>query len=175
MELKRITNSKDNDAVKLIALYEETFPESERYRDTQILRNLIDRNEHVHFNAIYEDNELAGLFLYWDLNGFYYIHFLVVYPEMRNKKIGEKVLDWVADNIKQPILLEAEAPEDDFSTRRIDFYERNGYHALAKNPIVLYDARERSSILWLMGNQPVENLDDYIKTLKDVVYEATGE
>lgn len=64
MKLKRITNSTDDDAVKLIALHEDVFPETERYRDTQILINLIDKNKSVHFNAIYEEDKLAGLFLY---------------------------------------------------------------------------------------------------------------
>lgn len=175
MKLKRITHSKDEEAIKLIALYEETFPESERYRDTRILLNLIDNNKSVHFHAIYEDDKLAGLFLYWDLGGFYYIHFLAVYPEMRNRKIGKQVLDWVAENLKQPLFLEAEAPVDELSTRRIRFYERNGYQVLARNPEILYEAREKSSILWLMGNQQVAHLEKYITTIKDIVYDATGE
>lgn len=175
MKLKRITNSKDDDAVKLIALHEDVFPETERYRDTQILINLIDKNESVHFNAIYEEDKLAGLFLYWDLGGFYYIHFLAVYSEMRNRQIGKQVLDWVAANLKKPVFLEVEAPADDLQTRRLHFYERNGYRVVARNPELLYEARERSSILWMMANQQVEHPENYIQTIKDIVYDASVE
>ena len=174
MKLRRITDSKDNEIDKLIALYEDTFPESERYRDTKILIDLIDTNRSAHFNAIYEENKLAGLFLYWDLGDFNYIHFLAIFPEMRNRKIGKQVLDWVSENIDQPILLEAEAPSDEFSIRRIHFYERNGYQVLAKNPDVLYESREKSSILWLMGNYQIKCLENYIIRIRDIVYEATG-
>lgn len=175
MKLKRITNSKDDDAVKLIALHEDVFPETERYRDTQILINLIDKNESVHFNAIYEEEQLAGLFLYWDLGGFYYIHFLAVYSEMRNRQIGKQVLDWVAANLKKPVFLEVEAPADDLQTRRLHFYERNGYRVVARNPELLYEARERSSILWMMANKQVEHPENYIQTIKDIVYDASVE
>lgn len=175
MKLKRFVNSRDEEVVKLIALYQEVFPESERFRDDQILLNLIDNNQSLHFKAIYEDDELAGLFMYWTLEKLHYIHFLAVYPEMRNRKIGKKVLDWIAENFKQPVFLEADDPEDEISTRRIHFYERNGYQVLAKNPEILYEARERSCKLWLMGNTPVEYLDDYIRTIRDVIYKASGE
>lgn len=175
MKIKRLINSRDEEVVKLMILYQESFPESERFRDDQVLLNLIDNNPLLHFNAIYEEDELAGLFMYWTLEELHYIHFLAVYPKMRNRKIGKKVLDWIAENLKQPVFLEADAPEDEMSARRIHFYERNGYRVLSKNPEILYEARERSCKLWLMGNQSVESLDDYIQTLKEVVYKASGE
>lgn len=175
MELKRIVNSQDGEVIKLIALYQVAFPESERFSDDQILLNLIDNNRFLHFNAIYEDEELAGLFMYWALEELYYVHFLAVYPEMRNRKIGKKVLDWIAENFKKPVFLEVDDPKDEICVRRINFYERNGYQVLAKNPELLYKARERSCKLWLMGNRPVEALGDYIRTIREVVYRASGE
>lgn len=174
MNLRRVTDSKDNEVIKLIALYEDTFPESERYRDTQILLDLIDNSRLTHFNAIYENYKLAGLFVYWDLGEFCYIHFLAIFPEMRNRKIGKQILDWVSKNISQPVLLEVEVPTDEFSIRRIHFYERNNYQVLAKNPDILYESRERSSVLWLMGNHQVKYLRNYITTIKNIVYDATG-
>lgn len=94
---------------------------------------------------------------------------------MRNRQIGNQVLDWVAANLKKPVFLEVEAPADDLQTRRLHFYERNGYRVVARNPELLYEARERSSILWMMANQQVEHLENYIRTIKDVVYDAGAE
>lgn len=175
MELRRIVDSQDGEVIKLMALYQIAFPESERFSDDQILLNLIDNNRLLHLNAIYEDEQLAGLFMYWDLEELYYVHFLAVYPEMRNRKIGKKVLDWIAENFKKTVFLEVDDPEDEISARRVNFYERNGYQVLARNPELLYIARERSCKLWLMGNQPVEPLEDYIHTIREVVYRASGE
>lgn len=175
MQLKRIVNSQDGEVIKLIALYQVAFPATERFSDDQILLNLIDNNRLLHFNAIYEDDELAGLFMYWALEELYYVHYLAVYPEMRNRKIGKKVLDWIAENLKKPVFLEVDDPENEMSAKQINFYQRNGYQVLAKNPEILYKARERSCKLWLMGNQPVEALEDYIHTIREVVYQASGE
>lgn len=174
MELKRIVNSQDREAVELIALYQIAFPESERFCDDQILLNLIDSNRSLYFDAIYDDEKLAGLLMYWDLEELYYVHYFAVYPEMRNRKIGTKVLDWIAENFKKPVFLEVDDPIDELSDRRIHFYERNGYQVLAKNPETLYIARERSCKLWLMGNQPVKHLEKYIHTIREVVYRASG-
>ena len=60
----------------------------------------------MYFNAIECDGELSGMFVYWDIGDFYYLEHLAVFPEMRNKKIGQQVLDYVAEHLKGVRLLE---------------------------------------------------------------------
>ena len=175
MKLKRITSSNNEEAQRLIALHSETFPEYERFRETSLLANLIDNAESMHFNGIREDGESVGFFIYWDLEDSYYIHFIAVFPEMRNRKIGQKVLDWVSENLHLPVFLESEIPFDEITARRLNFYKRNGFRELANDPEILSEDRRGGHPLWLMGTQKVDDLNRYLVKIKERVYYATGE
>lgn len=175
VKLNRITNSSSSEAQKLIALHGQTFPEYERFQGTSLLAMLIDNVPAVHFQAISAGDDLAGFFMYWDLDGLYYIHFIAVFPEMRNKKIGQQVLDWVADNLSQPVFLESEVPYDEITARRLAFYERNGFQRLANNPDILAAVRRGGHPLWLMGTRPVKDLEGCLIKIRDTVYYGTGE
>ena len=175
MELKRIADSRTPDAEKLIALHRETFPEYERFCDTPLMANMIDHERSMYFNAVYEKGELAGLFVYWDLGDSYYIHFIAVYPEKRNHKIGQHILDWVGEHLHRPVFLEAEIPYDAITARRLCFYKRNGFLELAENTGTLADHRRGGHPLWFMGTRAVENLENHLTQVRERVYYATGE
>jgi len=175
MELKRISDSNHPDAHRLIKLHSETFPEYERFQETPLLANLIDNAGSMRFNSIYENEELAGFFIYWDLEDCYYIHFIAVFPDMRNRKIGQKILNWVSENLHLPVFLESEVPYDEMTTRRLNFYKRNGFKELANNPEILAEDRRGGHALWFMGTQAVTDLDHYLRKVKERVYYATGE
>lgn len=81
----------------------------------------------MHFNMIESDGELCGLFVYWDMGEFYYLEHLAVAPHMRNRKIGQQVLEHVETSLPGIRLLEVEPAEDELTTRRVAFYRRNGY------------------------------------------------
>lgn len=175
MNLRRITYSNDPEAQTLINLHNDIFPEYERFYKTPLWGNLIDNAQPMYFNAIYENNELAGFFIYWDLENAYYIHFIGVYPEMRNRKIGQQVLDWVATNLHKPVFLESEVPYDEITARRLNFYKRNGFKELANDPTILSEVRNDGHPLWFMGTQEVDDLTPYLIKIRDEVYYATGE
>lgn len=175
MELRRITDSKNEEDRKLIALHNETFPEYERFQGSPLLANLIDNAESMHFNTVYESNELAGFFIYWDLGDSYYIHFIAVFPEMRNKKIGKQILDWVSANLHYPVFLESEIPYDEITERRFNFYKRNGFQEIANDPDILAEVRRSGHPLWFMSTKPVDNLNSYLIKIRDIVYYGTGE
>ncbi|MDR2084670.1 MAG: GNAT family N-acetyltransferase [Bacteroidales bacterium] len=175
MKLKRITNSKNPESKTLINLHNDIFPEYERFYKTHLWANLIDNASFMHFNAIYENDELAGFFIYWDLEDAYYIHFIAVRSEMRNRKIGQQILDWVSANLHKPVFLESEIPYDEMTSRRLSFYKRNGFSELANDPKILSEVRKGGHPLWFMGTQKVNNLDDYLIKVRENVYYATGE
>ena len=175
MTFKRITDSNSPDAQKLIDLHSETFPEYERFQETPLLANLIDNATPMHFNAIYDNDELAGFFIYWDLENCFYIHFITVFAEMRNKKIRQQIMEWISVNLHLPVFLESEVPYDEITTRRFNFYKRNGFTELANDPFILSDVRRGGHAPWLMGTQPVDDLDSYLTKIRDSVYYATGE
>lgn len=172
MKLRRIIHSGDTEVYGLSVLHGETFPEYPRYTQT-LWMDFIDNYPAMHFNAIYENEQLAGLFVYWDLQDAYYIHFITVFPQMRNQKIGQQVLDWIGKHLHKPVFLESEVPYDKITTRRLNFYERNGFRALANDPIILSAERDgEEHPLCLMGTQEVEDLDRYLTKIKETVYYA---
>ena len=166
MRIGRITNSSDLEAQELIALHSETFPKYERFQETPLLANMIDNEQSMRFNAIYENDVLVGFFIYWDLEDSFYIHFIAVFPEMRNYKIGQKILDWISENLHQPVFLESEIPYDEMTSRRLNFYKRNGFQELANDPEILAEDRRGGHPLWFMGTQPVNDLESYLIKIK---------
>ena len=71
-------------------------------------------------------------------------------------------------------LLEVEPAETEMATRRIHYYERNGYRILDRNYLQPpYVKGGKDFPLWVMGNgsgQSAEVLNRQIQTIKDKVY-----
>lgn len=171
--LRRITLLPDHDFVQLTELYTEAFPPEER-REVKQLENLLQTESAMFFNAVECDGELAGLFVYWDFGSFYYLEHLAVFASMRNRKIGEQILSWVTENLKGVRILEVEPADTEMATRRIRYYERNGYRILDKSYLQPpYTPDGKDFPLWIMGNvadQPEEVLKQEIQIIKDKVY-----
>lgn len=170
--VKRIIDSGTPEAQRLIALHGETFPQYERFRGTSLLAKLIDNVPVMYFNAVYKDDVLAGFFNYWDLGNAYYIHFIAVYPALRNRKIGQQILSWIVANLHRPVFLESEVPFDEITARRLDFYKRNGFRELAENPEILSSNRKGGHPQCFMSTQPVADLDSHLSQIRDMVYHA---
>lgn len=170
MQLERITNLQDELLDKLIPLYEESFPEEERRPKAQLLKLIENKNE-MYFTAVFWEGELCGLFVYWDFLDFFYVEHLAVFPSMRNKKIGAKVLAFIATNLGGVRLLEVEPPTNEMATRRIEYYRRNGYEVLEKEYIQpSYSRNEDACNLWIMGNTNPGQLPAFIERIKKEVY-----
>lgn len=93
IQLRRITQVNDPDLSRLMDLYILSFPEEERRDEKQLFR-MIETVPEMSFNAVEENGELCGLSVFWDLGEFYYMEHLAVFPEMRNRKIGQQILDY---------------------------------------------------------------------------------
>ena len=170
VNLIRITEPTDIRLQKLISLYEEAFPEEERRKIKQLKRLISERSE-MYFNAIETDGILAGLFIYWDMQDFYYLEHLAVFTPMRNLKVGQQVLDYIAEHLTGMRLLEVELPTDEITTRRVNYYRRNGYEILDKTYIQpSYDEDVEVGNLWIMGNRKSDRLQEFIERIKQVAY-----
>lgn len=108
------------------SLLKATFP-PEEYRDLKELRSYTDQNQLFKNHLIYDDNKVVGFITYWQFDQFYYVEHFAIDPQLRNGGYGEKVLKHLQTELHQPIVLEVEHPTDELSTRRIKFYERNGF------------------------------------------------
>lgn len=173
IKMKRITSAQDADFRKLTELYFEAFPPEER-RDILQLEHLLQHQENMYFNAVECDGQLSGLFVYWNFGDFWYLEHLAVYAEMRNKKIGRQILDFVRGNLEGIRLLEAEPAEEETAVRRVNYYQRNGYKILDKEYVQpSYDGVRSSLPLWIMGNEEYSEkslLENHISTIKEQVY-----
>lgn len=172
INLSRITQSDDVRLSQLIPLYQSAFPAEER-RDVAQLNKLIETNKNMYLNAIECDGVLAGMFIYWQLENFHYLEHLVVFNELRNKKIGQQVLEWASDTLSGLRLLEVEPADNEMATRRINYYQRNGYTILTKDYTQpSYEVLEDACSLWIMGNEMPAMLTEYIELIKENVYRA---
>ena len=99
------------------------FPQEER-RDTVQQREYSDNNPLFRSNIILEDGNSIGMISYWAMEDFYYIEHFAIDPTLRNGGYGKRVLEMIKKQLKSPIVLEVEEPNDEMSTRRIHFYER---------------------------------------------------
>lgn len=170
MNLIRITEPGDLRLQRLIPLYEEAFPEEERRNIKQLKRLILEKPE-MHFNAIECDGVLAGLFIYWDMYDFYYLEHLAVFTPMRNLKVGQQVLDYIANHLGGLRLLEVEPTVDEMTTRRVNYYLRNGYEVLDKTYMQpSYNEDIEVGNLWIMGNQKPDRLQEFIERVKQVAY-----
>lgn len=171
--LRRITNPEDRDYLTLTSLYTEAFPAEER-RELQQLEEMLAAEPAMYFNAVECDVQLAGLFVYWDFGTFYYLEHLAVFAGMRNKKIGQQILDWVKEHLKGIRLLEVEPAETEMAVRRIHYYERNGYRILDQQYLQpSYTAGGTAFPLWIMGNESPAHpavLQEQLQKIKDKVY-----
>ena len=173
VKLKRITRSENEVFKQLTELYIEAFPVEER-RELKQLKAMLADEPDMYFNAVECEGQLAGLFVYWDFGTFYYLEHLAVFTEMRNKKIGQQILDWVKEHLQGTRLLEVEPAETEMSIRRIHYYERNGYKILDKQYLQpSYTLGGSAFPLWIMGNETPGSpdvLQQQLQLIKDKVY-----
>lgn len=173
MELYRIVSVENEYWEALWHLYESAFPPAERRNRLQMERMLSEKRD-MYFNAILEGKELVGFFVYWAFSDFYYTEYLAVFPELRNKKIGQKVLAYAEQCLHGSRLLEVEPPIDEITVRRVRYYQRNGYEVLDKDyRQPSYDGKKEGIALWIMGNKPddgPEVLQHRLEVIKQKVY-----
>lgn len=102
------------------------FPIEER-RDTPQQREYTDHHPLFTSNIVLEDSIPVGMISYWNMGDFYYIEHFAIDPERRNGGLGKRVLEALFEQVSHPIVLEVEEPTDEWSKRRIGFYQRLGF------------------------------------------------
>lgn len=118
------------DLEKAQALYLTSFPESER-RDAKKWKDMVLASTSTLF-ALYKismDDAFAGILSCWDFESFLYIEHFAINSQQRGHGLGSATLSAFRTLFPQkPIVLEAEVPIEEMAIRRIQFYQRNGFH-----------------------------------------------
>ena len=173
VELTKLTDWKNEEFEPLWNLYVYSFPVEER-RDKEQLKDMIVNEKRMSFNKVEYDGKLAGLFIYWKLDGFVYMEHLAIFPEMRNARIGGQVLDLAGEKFEGMRVFEVEPPVDEITTRRVAFYRRHNYDVVDKTYYQpSYRPKGEGCPLWIMSNREDAGLQNKLEQLKDVVYHRT--
>jgi len=131
-------NSKYIDKIKNI--YLNAFPPDERLDFDDLISNKI-KNGILY--ALFDNNLIVGFSFVISAEDFVYILYLAIDDKFRNKGYGTKTLNIINDTYKnQPKVLCVEEPEtaNDMRSRRIEFYERNGF-VLSNVKFTLYNTQ----------------------------------
>ncbi len=125
MEFKRLTSAEGETYEKGMKLYEVSFPKHEQREEAS--QKAIMSDADYHFDCIYEGDDMVGIILCWETESFIYIEHFCISPEMRNKQLGQKALEYLASQTDKKIILEIDPPVRNIAIMRKEFYERCGY------------------------------------------------
>jgi len=128
------------------AIYVASFPPAERVPIPVIVNSVMDGALLLYALEEEEDSQIVGFAMLAALNntGFYILDYLAVAEIARNRGLGARLLDEVADALRARgaagIILESESEREGAPSevplrqRRIAFYLRNGYAPLTGLP-----------------------------------------
>ena len=103
---------------------EDSFPVCERrsYKEAKAVLN----NKDYTLYHIEESCKRIGFISVWQLEGFTFVEHFAIYSQFRNLGYGAKAIG-LAKECWQTLVLEAEPPTCEIASRRLAFYERNGF------------------------------------------------
>ena len=160
MQLKRLCEENKHLFEGAIALYESAFPVEERRPKKEQERVM--KKEAYHFDLIMDGDEFLGVMLYWETDTFIFLEHFTTLQSLRGRGYGSKALDLLKAKGKT-VILEIEDPVDELTTRRFEFYKRNGfsmtphYHIQAK-----YDLGLEDLMLKILSYPTVITTEEYL-------------
>lgn len=113
-------------------LLEVSFPPEER-RDFEEFHRLLGSTQMELLTAV-EEGQVQGVLIVWNLENLVFLENFAVSPTLRGHGLGSRMLDYVWEHWKKPMLLEVEPPEGTLERRRIGFYHRNGFYLNSTYP-----------------------------------------
>lgn len=126
MEIKQLVSSHSPYYPFVEQLLTLSFP-AEEYRPLAEWKRLTDEKQAFHNQVILDDGQPVGLVTHWDFDRFCYVEHLAISPDARNGGYGGRLLQLLQQQLKRPIVLEVEKPQEEMARRRIGFYQRHGF------------------------------------------------
>ncbi|MGG1941213.1 GNAT family N-acetyltransferase [Paenibacillus polymyxa] len=117
----------EHDFSEIYAIMESSFPASE-CRTFEAQKALL---KHPSYRIITEKNEQGNIVAFlagWEFAHFRFVEHIAVDSRIRGGGLGQKLMGRFISQSDQPVVLEVEPPVDEWSRRRIGFYERMGFH-----------------------------------------------
>ena len=110
---------------ELEELYLSAFPKEERF-SFWILEDC-SKEDNSDLYAILDNDKFVGMCYIVNCDGAYYLMYLAIQDELRNKKYGSKILEDLKEKYKT-LFLSIDKPIDEISIKRKKFYLRNGFY-----------------------------------------------
>ena len=126
---RRIFSPTDSYYSQMTTLYESSFLYEQR-RELHQLKHEMLTSKHFYVHALLADSEFVGFINYWQFHTFCFVEHFAITPQLRGKKLGSKVLSKLKDTVTSSIVFEVDTPTSDVAARRIEFYERAGFHII---------------------------------------------
>ena len=123
---------------------------------------------------IMNGDEPVGFCIVWIFDEFLFTEHFAIEPDRRGQGTGSRVLALLRKTYRRPLMLEVEPPCDEITSRRVNFYSRNGFYLLERpycQPS--YGETKPEVELRLMTTQaglPPEILEEYIAQIRRKVY-----
>ena len=115
---------------KLEELYLGVFPKEERF-PFDILEEC-SKEDNSELYAIFDNDKFIGMCYIVNCEGVYYLMYLAVQEELRNKNYGSKILKDLKEKYKT-LFLSIDVPTDEISIKRKNFYLKNGFYETNKH------------------------------------------
>ncbi|WP_434574658.1 GNAT family N-acetyltransferase [Riemerella anatipestifer] len=161
-----------NDTTKLQEIYQSyinTFPEDERRDDTSFWA--LAKQESSPIREITRGEDSIGYIIVWDLSLCLFVEHFEIYTSFRNQNLGSQVLNYLKN--KFPLVILESEPENlgELASRRLEFYQRNGFVILDKNYIQPAYSKGKVPVnLYLLGTNNSDDLSFLVKEIRDIVY-----
>lgn len=170
ISFKKIESETEFEIIK--SLYLIAFPPEERREYSELIQQIYFENCAVYLICV--NQKIAGFCILWNFCDFVFLEHFAIESGLRGQGIGERVLAMIRENFNKPVLLETELPKDEISSRRVNFYLRNGFHLLERCYLQpSYDGIKPEVELKLMStlaNISDKKLEEYIQQIRDKVY-----
>ncbi|MFS0841029.1 GNAT family N-acetyltransferase [Paenibacillus sp. 1P03SA] len=112
---------------EVFELMEASFPDTE-IRTYEGQRRLLDHPAYRLNVSRNENGDILAIMGVWEFEAFRFVEHIAVNPNMRGGGIGGKMMTAYTSGSETPVVLEVEPANDTDSKRRIEFYERLGFH-----------------------------------------------
>ena len=104
----------------------DSFPPEERRNQDGMDKAMQDPLFHLLYRRD-DKGQPAAFLTYWNLDNFRFVEHFAVSSSLRGQGIGAAILQEFLKQDPAPVILEVEPPQNEWSRRRIGFYQRLGF------------------------------------------------
>ena len=112
----------------------------------------------------------VGLITVWKFAGFSYVEHLATSPSVRNKGYGRKIMEVLQQQFPGVIILEVEKPVDEWSRRRIGFYQRCGFSLCEKEYVQPSYRKGGETLPMFLMYAGTETIDKEFESIRNEIY-----